>query len=94
MLYVVSLDCEHSYGVMKPWEKGFYLTNVGVVTNRGEREVFWFEHNKKEPTIGAQYDLQRYIDNAHVIVGHNLKHDINILRYYGLKVPPGKLWCT
>ena len=45
---VLTFDLEHSYGIMRPWEYGFYLTCVVMVDNRGWSKVWWFDHISTE----------------------------------------------
>ncbi|MHA2248650.1 MAG: hypothetical protein ACXADY_27140, partial [Candidatus Hodarchaeales archaeon] len=58
---------------------GFYLSCCAL--DDGEKQtVVWFNHSTKEPDAGGIEIIQHAVDNADVIVGHNLKHDLNILR--------------
>lgn len=94
---IISIDCEHSYGPMRPYDKGFYLTCVGIVDNDGNRNVYWFDHRDyTDPDFRKlQIDLvRRKIEEADIVIAHNLKHDMTILRYYGISFEKQVLWCT
>jgi DNA polymerase-1 len=72
---------------------GFYLSCCAL--DDGEKQtVVWFNHSTKEPDAGGIEIIQHAVDNADVIVGHNLKHDLNILRYYGVNFEGKRLHCT
>jgi DNA polymerase-1 len=85
---ILSLDCENSYNILNPWEEGFYLTNVGLVQALDgvvyDRRVVWFDHCTHAPTKDGIATIQDAVDVADVITGQNIKHDINILRYFGV----------
>lgn len=93
-LNVLTLDTEHSAGIYNPWEEGFYLCNVGLKFNDDLPTIIWFEHSTYLPTPNATEQIQDMIDQADLIVGQNLKHDVNILRYYGIKFNNKPLYCT
>lgn len=90
----IALDCEHSFGVMYPWEEGFYLTNVGLIRSTGEESVVWFDHCEMHSAPDGFDIIQSSINWAEVIVGHNLKHDMDILRYYEVNFEGKILHCT
>jgi DNA polymerase I-like protein with 3'-5' exonuclease and polymerase domains len=97
---ILILDTEHEYGIMRPWEEGFYLSCIAycwiVDGAHQEGSVLWVTHKEVEPApmppIIAQ--VQRLVNEADLVVGHNLKHDLNILRYYGVDFELPKIWCT
>jgi DNA polymerase-1 len=98
---ILTLDTEHSYGIMRPWEDGFYLSCISYHWIRdgisdSEASILWVFHTEVEslpmPPIMAQ--VQRLVDEADIVVGHNLKHDLNVLRYYGIDFENTRLWCT
>ena len=98
---ILTLDTEHSYGIMRPWEEGFYLSCVAYHWIRDgisdpEGSVLWVYHKEVEsaPLPPQMAEVQRLVDEADIVVGHNLKHDLNILRYYGIDFENTKLWCT
>ena len=77
-----------------PWEEGFYLSVVGVVSSDGDRTVFWFVHNQRMPTVHGSPRLQELIDSADLVVAHNFKFDMNVLRYSGINFDDTDIWCT
>jgi DNA polymerase-1 len=79
---------------MRPWEPGFYLTCVGLVSSDGDQHVVWFDHSEHEPTPNGTALIQTLVDGAQEIVGHNLKHDLNILRKLGVNFEGKLLHCT
>jgi DNA polymerase I-like protein with 3'-5' exonuclease and polymerase domains len=94
---ILVLDTEHSTGAFKPWEKGFYLTCVGVVQDSDEgrsEDVLWFDHRDKEETKDAVKWIQGYVDWADVVVMHNLKHDLCIFHCWGIHFNDTPLHCT
>lgn len=94
---ILALDCESTYNkhnIILPWMPKFCLTCVGLVTNVTE-EVVWFDHKEKLPTNGGVHKIQEAINAADIIIGHNLKFDVNILRYWlKIKFNNKKLFCT
>jgi DNA polymerase I-like protein with 3'-5' exonuclease and polymerase domains len=91
---VLSLDIEHSTNVFRAWEKGFYMSCVGLVDSWDVEKVIWFEHETEAPTKRGLEVIQASVDWATTIVGQNLKHDMNILRYMGIDFEGKRLWCT
>ena len=94
---ILALDCESKYNkgeIVQPWVKDFYLSCVGLITETRE-DVIWFDHCTENPTTKGVDKIQHAVDEASVIVGHNLKFDINILRkWLGIKFNNTKLFCT
>jgi DNA polymerase I len=98
---ILTLDTEHSYGIMRPWEKGFYLSCLSYYWIRDgifdkEASVIWLYHDESEwrSTSSFMEQVQQLVDEADIVVGHNLKHDLNILRYLGVDFEMINLWCT
>ena len=94
---IVCLDTEHSEGIYNPWEKGFYLTCCGIVTEEdGERseEIIWFDHADVPQTVGAIARLMFIVGSADVLVFHNAKHDINVLLPFGVDCGAASIYCT
>lgn len=97
---ILIFDTEGSYGAFRPWEPGFYLTCLSyhwiIDGVADEPKVLWMVHNEVELTPMPPYvaQVQRLVDEATLVVAHNLKHDLNILRYYGVDFERTKLWCT
>lgn len=92
---IVSFDCEHSYGAMRPYNHGFYLTCVGVVIDGGPAQVFWFEHkDNAEDWVQNFASVRLIIESADIVIAHNLKHDMTILRHFGISFEKPILYCT
>lgn len=97
MTRIISIDIESS---MKPkhhpWVDGSFLVAVGVARENGTAQTWTFSH--KENTTNGQkkaiQEIQYELDKADLIVGHNLKFDLNWLRSVGLVVDNTKLFCT
>lgn len=97
---VLVFDTEHEYGIMRPWENGFYLSCLaycwiedGII---GEPKVLWYCHREVDPSPMPVYleQIQALVDQADLLVAHNLKHDLNIIRYFGIDTECKELWCT
>jgi len=93
-LKLLSIDTEGPWGIFNPWERGFYLSCVGLAFDENQHKMIWFEHNKQLPTVRGIPTLQKYIDEADLIIAHNWKYDLNSLRSYGVNFDNAKLWCT
>lgn len=107
---VLAFDTEHSYGPMRPYDEGFYLSCVGIVRSDGVRDIIWFDHESTEVDPFEPREPDAYVDDgwherewervrehfewADIVVAHNLKHDMTIFRYYGISFEKLKLWCT
>jgi DNA polymerase I-like protein with 3'-5' exonuclease and polymerase domains len=65
-----------------------------MVTSDDEERVIWFDHCEESPTPHGFKIIQNYVNWADVIVGHNLKHDMDILRYYKVSFELKILHCT
>lgn len=82
---VISVDTETSAGVFHPWEDGFYLSVACVYSgDTKEARHFWFEHNDQQPTPRAVQQMQELFDAADLVVMHNVKFDMNVLRSVGI----------
>ena len=94
---IVVLDTEGRFGNNLPWQKGYYMSCCGVVTlEGGERseEIIWFDHNDMEATVGGAKRIQSLVDVADLLVFHNAKYDISVLRSFGIRFCDTQLWCT
>jgi DNA polymerase I-like protein with 3'-5' exonuclease and polymerase domains len=71
---------------------GFYVSIIGMVIEDDgvitDRKTFLFDH-KDAPTDNDHQrlwaEVQAILHSADVIVAHNLKHDMNIGKYYGIQ---------
>ena len=87
----LTLDVEntvtHRDGKMHldPFEVGNSLTMVGVLTDQGQEDLIVFDHEDREPTIGGFSIIQRWLDDATVLIMHNAAHDLLWLWESGFK---------
>jgi DNA polymerase I-like protein with 3'-5' exonuclease and polymerase domains len=94
------LDVENSkFPAGLPWHTGFYLSVVSITSTHTKRSWLLTHdenvHNKAYLIYDqAIQEIQEELDKFEVICGHNLKHDLNVLKYYGLDVSKHKLHCT
>ena len=94
---IVVLDTEHSTGAFRPYEDGFYMACCGVVTITEEgrdEELVWFDHKDVEATVDGVQRIQNSIEGADLLVFHNAKHDVSVLRGFGVVFGDTKLHCT
>lgn len=92
---VGAIDCEHSTKPMRPWMDGFYISLICFVTE-GKEYVWALEHDEIEGYDFEQtrQEIQLAIDSVDILCAHNMKHDMNILRYHGINFENVELWCT
>lgn len=102
---ILVFDSEHREGVYKPWAKDYVLSCIHYkyYDNNGRLHclnTFWFDHKNlpNDFLIEKQalwQSFQTWVDEADIIVGHNLKHDMKICIYCGGINFEGKiLWDT
>jgi DNA polymerase-1 len=91
---VVSIDIEHSENVFRPYRENFYMTCVGMVDNFGNRKVVWIDHSDMPETEGWADAVRDWCVGADRVIAHNLKHDMTILRNYGISFEEVNIWCT
>ena len=79
-----------------PWHKDSYLCSVGILDKNGVFHSWVFNH-RTEAVRNERLmlcEIQRMLDEAHMIVGHNIKFDLNWLKTVGLACSDKKIWCT
>jgi DNA polymerase-1 len=100
---ILTFDIEHSENVFKPWEDGFYVSCIGIIRSDGVREVIWCEHSSIpedkqvswwESDSSVMERVREHVEWADIVIAHNMKHDMTLLRYYGISFEKVKLWCT
>lgn len=68
---------------------GNHLVSVGYVMTDGENiteeEYLFFYHKEAAPTPGGFEKFQSALDRADIIVGHNIKFDLNWIRECNFK---------
>lgn len=90
-----SIDIEGAYGALHPWSFGSYLTAIGIHNPIVQKEwVFFHSSNPNNNERQCIEEIQKYIDEAELIIGHHLKFDVTWLRHIGMVVPNEKLFCT
>ena len=77
----LTLDIEHTVTERNgkthfdPFEPDNSLVMIGTLTDRGEENLFTFYHNSS-PVRSRGSDLQQLLDDATVLIGHNIAHDL------------------
>ena len=78
----VTLDVEntvtHRDGKMHldPFEADNTLTMVGMLSDQGDEEIVTFDHSQVEETPNGHTIVQRWLDQATVLIMHNAAHDL------------------
>ena len=85
--------------LLHPWQKGAKLVAVGLSDESGWHRRWVFNHNEwRYPATHAQTqremidEIQREINNASRLVGHNLKFDLNWVAFIGIQYAHCKLY--
>jgi len=85
-------DKTHTDGT--PWEPKNYLVSVGWQQATASEGLYaCFKHNEKSQDAGAHIDIQAALDATELLVGHNLKYDLEWLHECGFTYS-GPTWCT
>ena len=88
------MDTEGSYGNLLPWQPGNYLTNICLIYNDEEPVVLYNFHDTEEPEPRFFERIQEYIDKSDIVAAHNMKYDMNVLKYHGVNFDNVKVYCT
>jgi DNA polymerase I-like protein with 3'-5' exonuclease and polymerase domains len=100
---IAVLDVETSMKpIMHPWQKGAYLSTIGMfVALEGATPFYkeWvYSHTDKQTTFADQLliidEVQKLIDKVDMIAGHNLKFDLNWIKSINVDVSGKELWDT
>lgn len=89
---VIDIECSKAPKHM-PWTIGSYLCSVGIERQDGTSTVWFFNPNDR-PHEELLAEIQQEIDKVDVLVGHNIKFDLNWLKWIGLNVKNKPVWCT
>jgi DNA polymerase I-like protein with 3'-5' exonuclease and polymerase domains len=87
----LTLDVEntvtHRDGKMHldPFEPENTLVMVGVLTDQGQEDLITFDHSEREHTYHGHNLLQKWLDQATVLIMHNAAHDLLWLWESGFK---------
>lgn len=94
--------------ILNPWMRGAYLSTVGLKmyldSTPGEytyKEWVWYHGETpnitQEDRLQIVFEIQEEIDKlgpTGLLVGHNVKFDINWLKHINVDVSHVRLWCT
>ena len=70
---------------LDPFEPENTLVMVGVLTDQGQEDLITFDHSEHEHTYHGHNLLQMYLDQATVLVCHNVAYDLLWLWESGFK---------
>lgn len=94
---LLSLDVETTKKpLIHPWHEGSYLVAPGVLDTRTNKPQTWL-FNHPEATIPQRKiieALDREIGKADLVVGHNIKFDLNWMLSLGIDITKTPVWCT
>jgi DNA polymerase-1 len=76
-----------------PWTVGSFLCSVGIERQDGTSTVWFFNPNDR-PHEELLAEIQQEIDSVDFLIGHNIKFDLNWLKWIGLNVKDKPVWCT
>ena len=93
MNYAV-IDVETSKApIHMPWTPGSFLSSVGIQHVDGTSKV-WFFNPNSQPHEEIMKEVQAEFDSVDFLVGHNIKFDLNWLKWVGFKLKDKPVWCT
>ena len=61
---------------LDPFEPTNTLTMVGMLSDQGDEEIVTFDHSEVEETEQGHTIVQRWLDQATVLIMHNAAHDL------------------
>ena len=61
---------------LDPFETDNSLTMIGMLADTGEEEIVTFDHSQVEETENGHAIVQRWLDQATVLIMHNAAHDL------------------
>lgn len=88
----IDIECSRAPKHM-PWTVGSYLCSVGIERQDGTSTVWFFNPNDR-PHEELLAEIQQEIDSVDFLIGHNIKFDLNWLKWIGLNVKDKPVWCT
>jgi DNA polymerase I-like protein with 3'-5' exonuclease and polymerase domains len=94
---MLGIDIEGSKKpALYPWHSGHYLSIVSTYEPDGTKTTFYFTHNETMDIdhYKERARLQKLIDKYDIMVGHNIKFDLNNLKCFGLKFEGKRFFCT
>jgi len=79
MITVVDIECTSRDKSPSPYKPENYLVSVGMQAVP-EVGVYWcIKHNDQASSILAQKEIQEWLDETTLLVGHNIKFDLSWL---------------
>lgn len=101
---LLTLDCETTYQITdkgdkdpSPYNERNSLVYIGIkaVYPAGNvlRKGYFFNHSTATPTPEAKKEIQKLLDECVLLIGHNLKFDLQWLLECGFNIPL-KIWDT
>jgi len=79
----LTLDVEHTVTEKNgkthfdPFEPSNDLVMIGTLTDKGEEKIFTFYHNAISVLLPSIFsDVQKLLDEATILIGHNIVHDL------------------
>jgi len=99
LTYCIGLDVETSKKPNHlPWLDDSFLVSIGVAREDGTTQVWVFNHSEVDSSLVPDNvklaEIQKEIDNAALVCGHNFKFDLYWLSSVGLVCPDSKVFCT
>ena len=70
---------------LDPFEPTNTLVMVGMLSDIGEERHVTFDHSEVEPDANGREVVQQWLDNATIIIGHNIAYDLVWLWESGFK---------
>ena len=93
-MQVLTLDTETSRHCGNlPWYTSSFLVSLCVKFG-SEMRTFVFNHKDVEYTKPNLKEIQRYFDEADIIVAHNLKFDLHWIHHLGIDTSKNRYYCT
>ena len=92
-----AFDLEHKSGSFRPWNEGFYVSCIGMIDSEGTKKVLWLDHSQNDSQRTQKEvldEFQEWLDSLDLVVAHNMKHDMHIMRYFGIDFDNVNIWCT
>ena len=88
--------------ILHPWMEGAYLSTIGLRSylDSGQANYLeWVYHhnevkNTKTDQLQILFEVQEELDKLDMLVGHNVKFDLNWLKWYNISFMGKELWDT
>jgi len=92
---ITCLDIENTFHAKDnmPYSGDNMLVSVGYLTNTDEKNYLCFYHAEEPPTLDNVKILQDVLDRTKLLIGHNIKYDLQWLLSCGFNYG-GRLWDT